>query len=131
MEDVKSFQELEVCKLSKQLSKEICEVSKGFPKEEMYSLTDQVRRSSQSIGAQLAEAWAKRKYEKYFISKLTDADGEQQETHLWIETSLDCAYISNDIANSLLNQYASVGKMLNSMINKSESFCGKDITEHN
>jgi four helix bundle protein len=122
MEYVKSFRGLEVYKLSKQLSKEIFEVSKGFPKEEMYLLTDQVRRSSRSIGAQIAEAWAKRKYEKHFISKLTDADGEQQETQHWIETSLDCSYISNDIANSLLNQYASVGKMLNSMINKSESF---------
>lgn len=80
MEYVKSFKELAVYKLSRQLSKEIFELSKKFPKEEMYSLTDQIRRASRSIGAQIAEAWAKRKYEKHFVSKLTDADGEQQET---------------------------------------------------
>ena len=77
MEYVKSFRDLEVYKLSRQLSKEIFEISKMFPKEEMYSLTDQVRRSSRSVGAQIAEAWAKRKYEKHFVSKLTDSDGEQ------------------------------------------------------
>lgn len=92
MEYVKSFKDLEVYKLSRQLAKEIFEVSKKFPKEEMYSLTDQVRRSSRSIGAQIAEAWAKRRYEKHFVSKLTDADGEQQETQHWIETALDCSY---------------------------------------
>ena len=83
MEYVKSFRDLEVYKLSRQLSKEIFEISKGFPKEEMFSLTDQVRRSSRSIGGQIAEAWAKRRYEKHFISKLSDADGEQLETQHW------------------------------------------------
>jgi four helix bundle protein len=123
MEYVKSFRELEVYKLSRQLSKDIFEVSKKFPKEEMYSLTDQIRRSSRSVGAQIAEAWAKRKYEKHFVSKLTDADGEQLETQHWVETAQDCSYISADLANNFLNQYASIGKMLNSMINKSDSFC--------
>ena len=129
MEYVKSFRDLEVYKLSRQLAKEIFEVSKKFPKEEMYSLTDQVRRSSRSIGAQIAEAWAKRRYEKHFTSKLTDADGEQQETQHWIETATDCSYISMDTANNLLSQYASIGKMLNSMISKSSSFCGKDTDQ--
>ena len=129
MEYVKSFRELEVYKLSRQLAKEIFEVSKKFPKEEMYSLTDQVRRSSRSIGAQITEAWAKRRYEKHFISKLTDADGEQQETQHWIETALDCSYLSSETANDLLSQYASIGKMLNSMIGKSSSFCGKDTDQ--
>ncbi len=67
-------------KLARQLSLEIYKLTKSFPKEEMFSLTDQIRRSSRSVGAQIAEAWAKRRYEKHFISKLTDADGEQQET---------------------------------------------------
>ena len=129
MEYVKSFRDLEVYKLSRQLAKEIFEVSKKFPKEELYSLTDQVRRSSRSIGAQIAEAWAKRRYEKHFTSKLTDADGEQQETQHWIETATDCSYISMDTANNLLSQYASIGKMLNSMISKSSSFCGKDTDQ--
>ena len=123
MEYVKSFRDLEVYKLSRQLSGEIFEISKKFPKEEMYSLTDQIRRSSRSVGSQIAEAWAKRKYEKHFVSKLTDADGEQLETQHWIETALDCLYISREIANNLLRNYSSVGKMLNSMISKAESFC--------
>jgi four helix bundle protein len=62
------------------------------------------------VGAQIAEAWAKKKYEKHFISKLTNADGEQQETQNWIETSLDCSYITVETANRLLSQYASLGK---------------------
>ncbi|MEO5602139.1 MAG: four helix bundle protein [Cyclobacteriaceae bacterium] len=89
----------------------------------MYSLTDQIRRSSRSTGAQIAEAWAKRKYQKHFVSKLTDSDGEQQETQHWIETALDCSYISKDLSDKLLGQYSSVGKMLNSMITKASSFC--------
>jgi four helix bundle protein len=123
MEYVKSFRDLEVYKLSRQLSKEIFDISKQFPKEEMYSLTDQIRRSSRSIGAQIAEAWGKRKYEKHFISKLTDADGEQLETQHWIEIGRDCSYLSTELSNNLLNQYASIGRMLNSMMTKSASFC--------
>jgi len=123
MEYVKSYKELEVYKLSRKLSKEIFEISKNFPKEEMYSLTDQIRRSSRSIGAQIAEAWAKRKYEKHFLSKLTDADGEQSETQHWIHTSLDCSYISVEDVKRLLGEYASVGRMLNSMMEKSDLFC--------
>ena len=129
MEYVKSVRELELYKLSRQLAKEIFEVSKKFPRDEMYSLTDQVRRSSRSIGAQITEAWAKRRYEKHFTSKLTDADGEQQETQHWIETATDCSYLSSETANGLLSQYASIGKMLNSMISKSSSFCGKDTDQ--
>jgi four helix bundle protein len=125
MEYVKSFRDLEVYKLSRQLSREIFDLSKKFPKEEMYSLTDQVRRSSRSVGAQIAEAWAKRKYEKHFVSKLTDADGEQLETQHWIETALDCSYISREVADHLLNSYASIGKMLSSMISKAEAFCNR------
>ncbi len=125
MEYVKSFRELEVYKLSKLLSKQIFDITKKFPKEEMYSLTDQVRRSSRSIGAQISEAWGKRRYEKHFVSKLTDADGEQLETQHWIETALDCSYITKEAAVELLQQYSSIGKMLNSMISKSALFCGK------
>ena len=123
MEFVIGFRDLEVYKLSRQLAKEIFEISKKFPKEEMYSLTDQVRRSSRSIGGQIAEAWAKRKYERHFVSKLTDADGEQLETQHWIETAHDCSYISTKTASDLLQQYTYLGKMLNSMINKASSFC--------
>ncbi len=125
MEFVKNFRDLEVYKLSRQLSKEIFEISKKFPREEMYSLTDQVRRSSRSIGGQIAEAWGKRKYEKHFVSKLTDADGEQLETQHWIETAFDCLYVSKELADDLLNKCSSIGKMLNSMMNKASIFCQK------
>ncbi len=125
MEYVKSFRDLEVYKLSRQVSREIFQLTKTFPKEEMYSLTDQIRRSSRSIGAQIAEAWAKRRYEKHFVSKLTDADGEQQETQHWIETALDCRYISDEVSNSLIKQYNSIGKMIGAMISKAAQFCGK------
>ena len=91
----------------------------------MYSLTDQFRRSSRSIGGQIAEAWTKRRYETHFVSKLTDADGEQLETQHWIETSQDCSYISEEIASKLLEECKSIGKMLSSMMNKSAIFCWK------
>ena len=92
---IESFQDLEVYKISRNLARDIFEISKSFPKEERYSLTDQVRRSSRSIGAQVAEAWAKRDYERHFQSKLTDADGEQLETQHWIATAKDCNYLTD------------------------------------
>lgn len=118
-----SFRDLEVYKLSHELSKEIFELTKTFPAEERYSLTGQIRRSSRSVGAQVAEAWAKRRYEKHFISKLTDADGEQQETQHRIEVSFDCKYITLDLMKTLLDTCSSIGKMLNSMMIKSDQFC--------
>lgn len=123
MAHVNSYRDLEVYKLARKLSKDLFELSKRFPREEMYSLTDQMRRSSRSVGAQIAEAWAKRKYEKHFISKLTDADGEQQETQHWLETALDCQYLTKGEANDYLKQYSSIGKMLASMMRKSGLFC--------
>ncbi len=125
MDYVKSFRELEVYKLSRQLAKEIFEVSKTFPKEEMYSLTDQIGRASRSIGGQIAEAWGKRRYERHFMSKLTDADGEQLETQHWIETALDCKYLQQEKAEELLQKCFTIGKMISSMIDKSPSFCRK------
>jgi four helix bundle protein len=123
MVHAKSFRELEVYKLARQLAREIFQLSKSFPKEETYALIDQIRRSSRSVGAQIAEAWTKRRYEKHFISKLTDSDGEQQETQHWLETAFDCGYIDKPILKNFLTRYESVGKMINSMINKSNLFC--------
>lgn len=122
MEKVSHFWELEVYKLCSQLTKEIFELSKTFPKEEMYSLTDQIRRASRSVGGQIAEAWGKRKYEKHFVSKLTDANGEQLETQQWLKTARDCSYLATDVADNLLNGYLSVGSMLDSMMKKSSWF---------
>ena len=92
---VKSFRDLEVYKLAREVSKEIFILSKNFPKEETYSLTDQIRRSSRSVGAQIAEAWGKRRYEHHFIAKLTDADSEQLETQHWLDEAEECKYIKS------------------------------------
>lgn len=118
-----SFEELDVYKLARELQLKVHRLSESFPKEERYSLTDQIRRSSRSIGAQIAEAWAKRKYEKHFISKLTDADGEQYETRHWILSALDLRLLSQEVADELIAQYKVVGRMLQGMIDKSGGFC--------
>lgn len=126
---VRSFRDLDVYKAASNLSNSIFETTKRFPKEEMYSLTDQVRRSSRSVGAQIAEAWGKRRYEKHFISKLTDADAEQLETQHWIEVALNCAYISQEERIVLIDQCNYIGKMIFSMIAKSKIFCGNGLAE--
>ncbi len=90
----------------------------------MYSLSDQIRRSSRSIGAQIAEAWAKRRYEKHFVSKLVDADGEQHETRHWIDTTADCGYLDQQQANALKAQCREIGRLLEGMIAKAHLFCG-------
>jgi len=125
MEYVKSFRELTVYKLAREVSREIFILSKEFPKEEKYSLTDQIRRSSRSVGAQIAEAWGKRRYEMHFISKLTDADAEQLETQHWLEVSEESQYIDTVERDHLLIKCESIGKMLCSMIDKSSTFCQK------
>ena len=124
MEHANSFRDLHVYKLAKQLAKEVFELSKTFPREERYALTDQLRRSSRSVGGQIAEGWAKRRYISHFVSKLTDADGEQQETQHWLGTAQECQYINKEFTASLLSRYEEVGKMLQSMIDKADSFCG-------
>jgi len=91
------------------------QISKNFPKEELYSLIDQIRRSSRSVCSNIAEAYRKRIYPKHFVSKITDADSEASETMVWIDFSKDYKYISKDIHNSLLEKYSKVGKMLGGM----------------
>jgi four helix bundle protein len=118
-----SFKDLEVYKLSREMAKDIFFITKNFPTEEKYSLTDQIRRSSRSVGAQIAEAWGKRRYEKHFISKLTDADSEQFETQHWLEVSWENEYITEQVKNQITEKSETVGKMLNSMINKASQFC--------
>ena len=125
MEYVNSFRDLEVYKLSREIAKEIFFMTKSFPPEERFSLTDQVRRSSRSVGAQIAEAWGKRRYQPHFISKLTDGDAEQLETQHWIDIAEECEYIDKAKAQQLIEECESVGKMLQSMIDKAHSFCKK------
>ncbi|MBI5968904.1 MAG: four helix bundle protein [Deltaproteobacteria bacterium] len=121
---VKSFRDLVVYGKTRKVSNAIFEMSKGFPKEETYSLTDQIRRASRSIGAQIAEAWAKRRYERHFVSKLTDADAEQMETQHWIDEACACQYIDTKQAEQLTGELMEIGRMLNSMMNKANLFCG-------
>ena len=123
MKKVATFRELEVYEMCGQLAKEIFGISRKFPREETYSLTDQIRRSSRSVGAQIAEAWGKRRYEKHFVSKLTDADAEQMETQHWIQTASECGYISKATSDDLMKKCSSIENMLQSMIRKSKWFC--------
>ncbi len=120
-----SFRDLIVYQKSRALAKEIKTLTQSFPKDEKFSLTDQVRRSSRAIGANIAESWAKRRYEKHFISKLTDSDGEQMETQHWIGTALDCEYIDQKAHDQLLAKCLEIGRMLNSMMDKADMFCGE------
>ncbi len=110
------FQDLLAYKKSIDLAMNIFEISKKFPKEEVYSLTDQVRRSSRSVTANLAEAYRKRTYPKHFRSKLTDCDAENAETQVWIEFAYRCNYINENLYQELLNQSEEVGKLINYMI---------------
>ena len=125
LQHAQSFRDLVVYQKCRQLSREIMMLTRLFPKEETFSLTDQIRRSSRSIGANISEAWAKRRYEKHFISKLTDADGEQMETQHWIETALDCEYIDQKTSAQLAGKCLEIGRMLGGMMEKSEMFCGE------
>jgi four helix bundle protein len=96
--------------------------SKVFPREETYSLTDQIRRSSRSVCANLAEAWRKRRYEAAFIAKLSDAESEVAETQVWIEFAVKCGYCQRDCATKLYQSYDEVLRMLVAMINAPESW---------
>lgn len=89
MKHAASFKDLEVYKLSREAAREIFLITKDFPKEEKFSLIDQIRRSSRSVGTQIAESWGKRRYKNHFILKLTDADSEQYETQHWLEVSFE------------------------------------------
>jgi four helix bundle protein len=119
----KSFADLEVYQLAMKLSEEIFERTKKFPKEETYSLIDQIRRSSRSIGAQIAESWAKRNYQRHFISKLTDAEGEKNETQHWLNVSISCGYLDQQSGEDLIKRYSTIGKMLQQMQTKARLFC--------
>jgi len=116
------FQELEVYQASFRFQQEIFEASKQWPLEERYALTDQVRRSSRSIGANIAEAWAKRRYPAHFVSKLTDSDGELQEARHWLSSAFACRYLSDKQHVDLVSQAEIVGKMLGTMIRDYETF---------
>ena len=101
----------------------IFKISKAFPKDEKYSLTDQVRRSSRSVCSNLAEGWRKRKYQAVFINKLLDASQEAAETQTWLEFALHCGYVDEDVFTNLYEKYEHIFAMLNTMEKKADAFC--------
>ncbi len=119
----KRVRDLEVYKAAFDVQQQIFRVTKSFPKEETYSLTDQVRRSSRSVGANICEAWGKRRYPAHFVSKLSDSDGESEETIHWIETAFECEYITDEIRNELVFQCEHICGMLNKMMDSPDSWC--------
>jgi four helix bundle protein len=119
---IDSAKDLDVYRKSYRLAMEIFEVSKGFPREERFALTSQIRRSSLSVSANLREAWAKRRYEASFISKLTDCDGENSETDTSLDFALDCGYITPAQHQTLTSVCAEVGRMLGSMLRSPTPF---------
>ena len=119
------LQDLIAYKKSFKLAMEIFEISKTFPKEEKYSLTDQIRRSSRSVTANIAESYAKRVYQKHFISKLTDSDGENLETQTWLEFANKCNYIDNEKFEALLDESIQIEKLIHYMIRNPTKFGSK------
>ena len=124
---INSAKELRVYQKAYALAMAIFLLSKRWPVEEKYSLTDQIRQASRSVCANLREAWAKRRYEAHFISKLTDADGENAETDTWLDFAKDCGYLSSEEHERLTADCREVGAMLGAMLNKPGSFLIKDI----
>ncbi len=120
---INSARDLEVYRIAFDTAMEIFEISKNFPKEERYSLTDQIRRSSRSVCTNLAEGWRKRRYKAVFINKLTDATQEAAETQTWLEFALKCSYINEEIYKNLNDKYEHIFAMLNTMEKKADAFC--------
>ena len=118
MNPIKSVKDLIVYQLSYKLAMEIFFLTKKFPKEELFSLTDQIRRSSRSVAANIREGYAKRKYKLVFVKHLIDALGSSEETRTWIDFSRDCEYITNEESIQLNNKYDEVSAMLSSLMNK-------------
>jgi four helix bundle protein len=119
---IENHTDLQVYQKAFEAAMRIFEMSKSFPREETYSLTDQMRRSSRSVCANLAEGWRKRRYEAMLISKLADAEGEAGETQVWLEFAVKCKYVKRDEAASLYAEYREVIGMLVSMINQPEKW---------
>ncbi|KAF0236582.1 MAG: S23 ribosomal [Prolixibacteraceae bacterium] len=122
-EHIRHFRELIVYKRAFDAAMRIFEITKHFPIEERYSLTDQIRRSSRSVCSNIAEAWRKRKYELVFKNKLTDSQQEASETQCWLEFSNACNYINQETFNLLDKEYEEILSMLNSMEMNSKKFC--------
>jgi four helix bundle protein len=129
--EAKTFRDLTVYKKAFALAMEVFTLSKKFPTEEKYSLTDQVRRSSRAVCSCIGEAYRKRQYTAHFVSKSSDADIENTETRVWLDFNLSCEYISKDTWHSLESRSEEVGKLLNHMIENPEKYFRKKNLEVN
>jgi four helix bundle protein len=123
---ITSAKELRVYQTAYRLATKIFHLSKGFPAEEKFALTSQLRRSSRSVCLNLREVWAKRRYEAHFVSKLTDCDGENGETDSSLEFARDCGYISEEEHGELTRECAEIGKMLGAMMRNPKPFLISD-----
>jgi len=123
LQHAESFRDLVGYQKAVGVAKLAFEHSREFPADERYSLTDQIRRSSRSIGAQIAESWGKRRCQRHFVSKLTDADAEQLETQHWISVASSCGYLNSEIEKQLLRELSEIGRILHSMVERVPSFC--------
>ena len=119
---LRGHRDLKVFQLAYDLAMEIFHLSKSFPVEEKYSLTDQIRRSSRSVAANIAEGFRKRRYPNMLINKLTDCDGEATETQVWLDFAFDCGYLSKVDHDRLIEGYEEVGKMLGGMMANASKF---------
>lgn len=119
---ISHFTELTVYQKSADLAAQLFAISKRWPSEERYSLTDQIRRAARAVGANIAEAWGKRRYEAHFVSKLTDADAENHEVEHWLRTAQRDGYLSVPELDHLLEQKRQVGRMLGALINNPDHF---------
>lgn len=120
---IKSVRELKVYQKAFEAAMEVYNLSKGFPKEELYSLTDQVRRASRSVCTNLSEGWRKRRYKAVFLNKLTDSEQEAAETQTWLEFALHCKYIDENVFQKLDGEYEHIFAMLSNMEKKADAFC--------
>ena len=119
---INRFEDLEVYQQALVVQREIFLLSKLFPKEERYSLTDQIRRSSRSVGANIAEAWHKRRYPAHFVLKLTDSDAESAETRHWLQTGFDCEYLVEQQFENLTERCLTIGAKLGNMIRNADKW---------
>ena len=120
---IRSFRDLDVYGLGREQAKTIFLISKAFPKEEKFSLTDQIRRSSRAVNAMIAEAWARRMYRAAFINKIDQAMGEAMETQAWLDHAVDCDYLNRQQHRELDDAWQKIGAMLNRMIERADDFC--------
>ena len=123
MEVARSFRDLRIHQRTRAAVNAVFEVSKTFPKEERYALTDQIRRSSRAVKAMLAEAWARRRYKAVFIHKLDEAMGEALETQSWLDDALDCSYLTLEQHRTMEADWQSISAMLSRMIDRADDFC--------